>query len=108
MKKLILALALASLAACSGETGAEPEATATAAADAAATASKSPAAEEPPMTAERCIEENKGMGTGTRGEMTKECMIGACDKGDEKACRIVKSFSPEDANAPPEEEPIEE
>lgn len=59
------------------------------------------------MTAERCIEENKGLGTGTRGEVTKDCLIGACDAGDKKSCKMVEGFAP-DEGQPVDDPPVEE
>ena len=108
MKRLTVVLALALVAGCSGGEGAGPQASETGAA-VAATDSASAASTETPMTADRCIEDNKGLGTGTRGENTKDCMITACDKGDKKSCDMVKSFGGVDAeNEPPPEETFDE
>ncbi len=109
MKRLAVVLALALVAGCSGGEGAGPEASETGAA-AAATGSASAASDDTPMTAERCIEDNKGLGTGTRGEATKECMVTACDKGDKKSCDMAKSFEGGDhpENDPPADEPVDE
>jgi hypothetical protein len=107
MKRLTVILALALVAGCSGGEGADPAASET---GSAATATDSAASTETPMTADRCIEDNKGLGTGTRGEATKDCMITACDQGDKKSCNVVKSFESGDhpENEPPADEPDDE
>jgi hypothetical protein len=108
MKRAIVFLAAACLAACSGENGASPAATETGdAAAAKAKPSPSQTASDAPMTAERCIEENKGLGTGTRGEVTKDCLVGACDAGDKKSCKMVEGFAPEEGQ-PVDDAPVEE
>ena len=72
-----------------------------------AKSSPSQVATDAPMTAERCIEENKGLGTGTRSEVTKDCLIGACDAGDKKSCKMVEGFAP-DEGQPVDDPPVEE
>ncbi len=94
MKKLTVMIALALLAGCSK--AAEPEAAPTETGS-AAEAKTTPKPSETPMTAERCIEEYKGSGTGTRSENTKECLLDACAGGDSKACKMTKSFSDDGA-----------
>lgn len=110
MKRSIPILALLLVAGCSAsDSGASPAATASAdaAAAAAAKAEKTPGASDKPLTAESCIEDNKGMGTGTRGELTKACLVDACDQGDKKSCTMVKSFAGE-MGAEVEEDPAAE
>lgn len=108
MRTIPLAAAIL-LAACSGGETVAPAPTETGDAAAAAKAQASPSqvASDAPMTAERCIEENKGLGTGVRGEVTKDCLVGACDAGDKKSCKMVEGFAPEDG-PPPEDPPAEE
>lgn len=104
MKSAILAIAVL-LAGCSASDSVSPEATASADAAASATASASTGSTDAPMTAEKCIEDSKGLGTGVRSENTKECMLSACDQGDKKSCDFVKSFSgDENGNEPPPED----
>ncbi|MFM5954607.1 MAG: hypothetical protein ACKOPE_09950 [Novosphingobium sp.] len=113
MRMIATTLAVLLLAGCSGGKSADALATEGAA---AATATASPSAKpttkpsDKPLTAESCIEDNKGLGTGTRGENTKTCLVDACDQGDKKSCDIAKSFGGADglegAGEPaPEEEP---
>jgi hypothetical protein len=107
MRAIPLAAAIL-LAACSGSETAAPAPTETGdAAAAKAKPSPSQTASDAPMTAERCIEDNKGLGTGTRGEVTKDCLVGACDAGDKKSCKMVEGFAPEEGQ-PIDDAPVEE
>ncbi|MFM5925320.1 MAG: hypothetical protein ACKOPG_14150 [Novosphingobium sp.] len=110
MKVIATTLAVLLVAGCSG--GKSADALATETADAAATTSAKPT-EKPsdkPLTAESCIEDNKGLGTGIRGENTKTCLVDACDQGDKKSCDMAKSFGGADGldgagEQAPEEDP---
>jgi len=90
MKGLIVVAGALVLAACSGkaaDTG--PVATETASA-ASAKASAKTEEEEAPLTAATCIERAKG--TGMRAEIARPCHEEACDKGDARACEILKNY----------------
>lgn len=90
MKGLIVVAGALVLAACSGkaaDTG--PVATETASA-ANAKATGKTEEEEAPLTAATCIERAKG--TGMRAEIARPCHEEACDKGDARACEILKNY----------------
>ena len=91
MKGLIVLAGALFLAGCSGKAaGGDPVATETASAAAAASTAKQAAEEEAPLTAAACIERAKG--TGMRAEIARPCHEEACDKGDARACEILKNY----------------
>ncbi len=91
MKGLIVVAGALVLAACSGkaaDTG--PVATETASAASAKASSTKTEEEEAPLTAATCIERAKG--TGMRAEIARPCHEEACDKGDGRACEILRNY----------------
>lgn len=93
MKQAFLVIALALVAGCSGRNDASPATSETGTgAGKAARATAKPT--ETPMTADRCIEENKGPVSAARNESTKTCLTEACDLGDQKSCDMVVAYIP--------------
>ena len=91
MKGLMVLVGALFLAACSGKAaGGDPVPTETASAAAATAAAKQADEEEAPLTAAACIERAKG--TGMRAEIARPCHEEACDKGDARACEILKNY----------------
>ncbi len=103
MREAILALVLCLVAGCSNSTGASPEATETAASTKAS--QPVPVPTETPMTADRCLEDNKAQPKTAFSEKTKTCLTDACDEGDESSCDLLEN---PDGNKPDEEQADEE